>query len=312
LYRHRMLAPESLGWKYSREWVNANRAAVARVLSHVRAHGPTRAADFERTDGKAGGWWAWKPEKRALEMLFSAGELMISARRNFQRVYDLRERVLPGWDDSSLPPYEDTRRALILKAVRALGVTVARWVSDYFRTDKAETFKLTKALADEGRLLRLKVSGWDEAAYAHPDNLGLIETAAAGSPRPTLTTFLSPFDPLVWDRARAREVFAFDYRLECYTPAAKRQHGYFVLPILHRGNLVGRLDPKAHRQEGRLEIKSLRLEPNVRLSDELVSGIADALVRFASWHKTPEVTIQRSSPAQLAVLIRRKIKQGLR
>src|SRR5262245_42239762 len=123
LFRHRMLDAANMGWKYAREWAAGNRDALDRVLAHVREHGPVRSADFERTDGQASGWWEWKPEKRALETLFTSGELMIARRHNFQRIYDLRERVLPDWDDARLPPIEQARRELALQAVRALGVT---------------------------------------------------------------------------------------------------------------------------------------------------------------------------------------------
>jgi uncharacterized protein YcaQ len=309
LYRHRMIDVENMGWKYSHEWINAHRKEVKRLLAHIRENGPVRSSDFARTDGKAGGWWEWKPEKRALEMLFTAGELMIARRHNFQRIYDLRERVLPYWDDSKLQPAEEAERTLVLKAVRALGITKARWVSDYFRTPKRETSATTLALADEGLLLRAKVEGWDEEAYFHPDNRRLIEQAAVGSLQMELTTVLSPFDPLVWDRARAREMFGFDYRLECYTPAPKRRYGYFTLPILHRGKLIGRLDPKAHRKEGMFEVRSLHLEPGVAISDELIASIAIALRECAVWHKTAEVVIRQSDPKKLTSLVRRALKR---
>ena len=156
------------------------------------------------------------------------------------------------------------RRTLALQAVRALGVTSARWVADYFRTSQRDTAPLLPALAAEGALIEVAVEGWQSPGYIHPDNLALAEAAAAGTLIPELTTLLSPFDPLVWDRARALAMFGFDYRIECYTPAPKRRYGYFTLPILRRGQLIGRLDPKAHRKEGRLEIKALHLEPGVR------------------------------------------------
>jgi uncharacterized protein YcaQ len=309
LYRHRMIDAGSMGWKYSHEWITAHRQEVRRLLAHIREYGPVRSSDFVRTDGKAGGWWEWKPEKRALEMLFTAGELMIARRHNFQRIYDLRERVLPSWDDAKLQPAEEAGRTLVLKAVRALGITKARWVSDYFRTRKQETSAITQALADEGLLFRVEVAGWEEAAYVHPDNRKLVEQAANNSLEPKLTTLLSPFDPLVWDRARAREMFGFDYRLECYTPAPKRCYGYFTLPILHRGKLIGRLDPKAHRKEGLFEVKSLHLEPGVVINDELIDGVVSALREFAAWHKTPEVVIRRSDPAKVTALVRRALKR---
>src|SRR4051794_23878593 len=183
LFRRRMLdaASEGMRWKYSHEWAAQNGEALERVLAHVREHGAARSSDFERTDGQVGGWWEWKPEKRALETLFTAGELMIARRHNFQRVYDLRERVLPAWEDASLPPLDEVRRALALKAVRALGITTARWVADYFRTRKTETAALIQSLAAEGALVRAEVAGWDGEAYIHPDNAGLAEAAAAGA-----------------------------------------------------------------------------------------------------------------------------------
>ena len=307
LYRHRMLNAESLGWKYSKAWVETHRQEVEHVLAFIRERGPVRSADFERQDGKAGGWWEWKTEKRALEMLFTAGELMIARRQNFQRVYDLRERVLPSWNDRELPSPDEVRRELALKAVRALGLTTVRWTSDYFRTGKRETLAVVNALADDGALLSVEVEGWKEPAFVHPDNLKLIEAASAGVIKPNLTTLLSPFDPLVWDRARALFMFNFDYRLECYTPAPKRRYGYFTLPILRRDALVGRIDAKAHRKEGVFEIKSLHIEPGVRLSTETISDISAALRECAAWHKTPEVVVRQSDPPGIATRLQKAI-----
>jgi uncharacterized protein YcaQ len=300
LYRHRMLNAASMGWKYSVEWVDAHRKEIAHLLELIRERGAVRAADFERTDGKAGGWWEWKTEKRALEMLFTAGDVMIARRRNFQRVYDLRERVLPSWNDTQLPLLEDVRRELALKAIRALGITTSAWVSDYFRTDKRQTIAAVSALAREGALISLEVEGWTEPALAHPANRKLLLDAASGKIKPELTTLLSTFDPLVWDRARARVMFGFDYRLECYTPAEKRLYGYFTLPILHRDALIGRLDAKAHRKEGVFEVRSIYIEPAARVGDELIESIAKAIEECAAWHKTPSVIVNRSEPKGVA------------
>lgn len=305
LYRRSMLEAEAMGWKYSADWVKAHRKEIEKLKEHIREHGAVRAADFERTDGKAGGWWEWKTEKRALEMLFTAGELMIARRRNFQRVYDLRERVLPGWDDARLPSAEEVRRELSLKAVRALGVTKARWVADYFRTNMRETLVAVQALADEGALVRVEVEGWDEPALVHPDNLRLLKLAQSGRLVMEHTTLLSPFDPVVWDRARARFMFGFDYKLECYTPEAKRRYGYFTLPILRRGELAGRLDAKAHRRDSLFEVKSLHLEPGVKESDELIEDIAEALKECARWHRTSEIAVRQSDPHGVAARLQK-------
>ncbi|MGK5079047.1 winged helix-turn-helix domain-containing protein [Janthinobacterium sp. HLX7-2] len=298
LYRHRMLDPAAMGWKYSAKWMAEQGQAVAFVLEHIRANGAARSFDFERTDGKSGGWWSWKPEKRSLEVLFTSGVLMIAKRHNFQRYYDLAERVLPSWDDSQLPPEAQVRRRLLLASVKALGLARASWISDYFRTrqSRASLARDLQALVDEGALLRCTVAGWDDGVYVHADHGELARSAADGKLAPTLTTILSPFDPVVWDRRRALELFGFDYRLECYTPAEKRRHGYFTLPILRRGALVGRLDAKAHRAQGRFEIKSLALEEGVRLSERLVQDVAGAVTRLALWHACPAIELSQTQP----------------
>lgn len=294
LYRHRMLAPETMGWKYPAHWMRENREAVARLAAQIRANGPVRAADFARTDGKAGGWWAWKPEKRSLEVLFTAGALMIARRHNFQRVYDLAERVHPTWHDSRMPHIDAVQRRFALDAVKALGLAKAAWIPDYHRTRRPHVDPAR--LTQEGALIEARVAGWRDPVYIHPDRMDLARQAAAGALRPTLTTLLSPFDPVVWDRRRALELFGFDYRLECYTPEAKRRYGYFTLPILRRGALVGRIDAKARRQAGRFELRNVALESGVRVSTALARDVGAALRRCAQWHGCPDIAVVRADP----------------
>jgi uncharacterized protein len=268
--------------------------------AHVRAQGETRSSDFVRSDNRKGMWWDWKLEKSLLEALFFSGDLMIRRRENFQRIYDLRERILPEWDDAQAPPLAEVRRAMALTAVRALGVARPRWVPDYFRTKSQPTLETLKSLVADGSLLAVEVEGWKEPALLHPANRALAEAAARGELEPSSTTLLSPFDPIVWDRARALELFGFEYRIECYTPAPKRRYGYFTLPILRRGELIGRLDPKAHRKQGIFEVKALYLEPGVPVTDALARDVAGALNACAAWHGTPEVVVRHSDPPELA------------
>jgi uncharacterized protein YcaQ len=231
------------------------------------------------------------------------GEVMIARRQNFQRVYELRERLLPGWDDATLPSSEELQRTLALRTVSALGIAFPAWVPDYFRQPKKGMPQLLEALARDGLLLHVEVEGFEGCAYIHPDRADLIEAAACGDLEPELTTLLSPFDPLVWDRNRARELFGFDYTIECYTPAAKRRYGYFTLPILHRGKLIGRLDPKAHRAQGVFEIKALHLESDVPVNEKLVADLAAIFRRLADWHGTPDLVVRQSDPPELATLL---------
>jgi uncharacterized protein YcaQ len=306
-FRHRMIDPGSLGWKYSHDWIEQNADVVERVRRRIEQRGPVRSADFERTEGAGGGWWGWKKEKRALEYLFSAGSLMVARRDRFQRVYDLRERVLPDWSDGRLRPAGEADCALVRNAVAALGVTQPGWVADYFRMPRAAAAEAVARLLANGELAQVDVEGWDGPALAGAHDLERIEaTAAAGAP--SHTTLLSPFDPVVWDRARAKAVFGFEYRLECYTPARKRVYGYFVLPILRRGRIVGRLDAKAHRREGMMEVKSLWLEEGVRPSAALAADLAAVLNRFARWHATPSVRIRRTAPAAFANSLRAAVR----
>ncbi|WP_188564106.1 winged helix-turn-helix domain-containing protein [Undibacterium terreum] len=296
LYRHQMISPQGLGWKYNHKWLADNADSVEQIRKHIKQNGAARSADFERKDGKAGGWWEWKPEKRSLEVLFTTGELMVARRHNFQRIYDLRERVHPAWKDKrDLRPQLDGQREQVLKAVRALGIAKANWIADYFRMGKLDPSIQAAALAEQGLLLTVQVDGWDKPAYVHPDHTDLLEMAVQGKLKATATRILSPFDPVVWDRKRAIELFDFDYKLECYTPEAKRRYGYFSLPILRKGLLVGRLDAKAHRKDGIFEVKSLHLEPGVRVSQALATDIAAALTSFAQWHGTQQVHIQLCS-----------------
>lgn len=290
----------------ARELARRDAKAMRALLAHVGEKGPVKAADFERAKGARSGWWSWKKEKRWLEAWLALGELMIARRENFHRVYDLRSRVYPGADALELPSAQAAERALVERAVRALGVAQARWVNDYFRTRPRLAQRDLEPLAQDGTVVRAKVEGWKEAGFVHRDHLALARSIAAGEVRATYTALLSPFDPVVWDRERARTMFGFDYRLECYLPAPKRTWGYFVLPILRRGELVGRLDAKAHRADGVFEVKALYLEAGARPGETLVRDIAKAIASCAEWHGTPKVRIGKAAPAGLrAVLLGR-------
>lgn len=285
-------------------------AQLERLLEHVRTNGPVRSADFVRTDGRSGGWWGWKDEKRWLEALFARGDLMVARRERFQRVYDLAERVHPGVTALTLPDAAASRDAFIDAAVHALGITQARWVHDYFRTRPRLRDADLDAWVDDGRLLRVAVAGWERPAYVHADHLPLLRRALRGRLQASHTTVLSPFDPLVWDRERALQMFGFDYRIECYTPQERRAYGYFVLPLLHCGQLVGRLDAKAHREQGVFEIKALFLEPGVEADDGLLQALAGALWRCARWHGAGRVRVVRSSPSALAPRLRQALRRS--
>jgi hypothetical protein len=291
LYYRRLMLTPGHGWNNREAWEAAHPHVSEMVLARIRQEGALRSADFENPNHKGGTWWNWKEEKIALEHLFTTGVLMVARREKFQRVYDLRERVLPDWDDANTPAHDEVQRALILKAVHSLGIARADWVTRYFYLSRRGVEARLPGLVADGHLVEVKVEGWNVPAYAHASQMHLLEAAAAGQLTASLTTLLTPFDPLIADRSRTREVFDFDFAIECYLPAAKRRYGYFCLPLLWRGQLVGRVDAKAHRQAGRFEVKTLYLEPGVIPSDEFLADIQATLQRCAAWHGTPEVVI---------------------
>jgi uncharacterized protein YcaQ len=285
-----------------------HRARLDALLAHIEAAGPVKSSDFERTDSQSGGWWGWKAEKRWLEALFAKGDLMVARRENFQRVYDLAQRVCPALQGLELPRAELVHQSFIEKSILALGITQARWVSDYFRLKPRLKDADLDLLVAQGRVRRVQVNGWLAPAYVHAQHTGLLKKAVHGRLAASHTALLSPFDPLVWDRERAREMFDFHYRIECYTPAEKRSYGYFVLPILHRGALIGRLDAKAHRALGVFELKTLFLEPGIELEDASILELARAIHDCAAWHLTPTVKVVRTTPAALRVRLLQALK----
>ena len=309
-YRRQMLHLEAAGSYRSALRLAADPQAHLELLEHVREHGPVRATDFDHVEGRKGtGWWDWKPDKLRLETLLTAGEIMVKRRENFHRVYDVRERVLPSRfiDDDAVPGREAISGAWTLAAVKAMGLAPARWIGDYFRHAGKALRPHPDSLVETGTLLRVQVADWPWPAYVHPDHALLLEAAQNNRLLPTYCTLLSPFDPLVWDRERALRMFNFDYRIECYTPEAKRKYGYFTLPILARGELVGRVDAKAHRADQIFEVRALHLEPRVALTDSLANDIASALHRCAHWHLTPTVQVLRSAPEKFLPRLRRAL-----
>ncbi len=287
---------------YFGNWAERNKPTLDHVLDSVRQNGPMRSADFA-SEKSPGGWWNWKIEKIALEYWLMRGDLMVARRDKFQRVYELRERILPDWDDARAPLAPEVQRAFVLKSVRAMGIARRQWVWDYYRLKKKLAVEIVDELVSEGSLHQAAVEGWQDPALFAPEDEPLLHQAAAGELTASHTTLLSPFDPLTWDRERARQLFGFDFTIQAYTPAAKRQYGYFPLPILHHGALVGRVDAKAHRKEGIFEVKGLFLEETATPSAELANALAAAIRNCALWHKTPHVLLRQCAPGELQPLL---------
>ncbi len=256
LFRWRMARADrgEAGWSHQRIFATERRAEAEIVLKRICEDGPLATSDFAEGKGRPG-WWEWGPTKRALEWLFYAGHVTTRERRGgFERVYDLTERVIPPRFLALPTPAEaDAQRALVDRAARALGIATEGELRDYFRLGLEDCRAAVAALAEEGALIPVRVTGWAKPAFAHRD--------ARRPRRIEARALLAPFDPLIWERARTERLFGFRYRIEIYTPAHKRAHGYYVLPFLLGDRLVARVDLKADRQAGRLIVRSTHLEP---------------------------------------------------
>jgi uncharacterized protein YcaQ len=282
---------------------------LSSVLAEVCERGPLASKDFEDPKRIRGTWWDWKPAKTALEVLFARGDLLVDRRVNFQRYYDLAERVVPA----SAKPLErtlaDWQRWVALRSVSHLGVATATQASDYYRQKKPAVRSTINELLAEGALRAANVEGWDQPAFLDPADSHLVQEIEAGAHEPGFTAFLSPFDNLIWDRERVRALFGFDYRTEMYVPAAERRYGYYVMPILHESRLVGRLDPKMDRKAGTLIIRAIYLEPGQPMTDRLVAGIGDALTEFMAFHAADSLVIEHSDPKALRSALLERIAQ---
>ncbi|HSK39863.1 MAG TPA: crosslink repair DNA glycosylase YcaQ family protein [Arenibaculum sp.] len=248
---------------------------VASVLREVERRGPIGAGDVGEGSRATSSWWGWSDAKHALEWLFAAGLVTVAARRGFERLYDLPERVLPDTVLASPTPVEpDAQRGLVATAARALGVATERDLRDYFRLDPIPARARIAELVEDGALLPVDVEGWRETAYLDP--------GAAIPRRIRAAALLSPFDSLIWCRPRTERLFGFRYRLEIYTPADRREHGYYVLPFLFGDRLVARLDLKADRYARRLRVVAAHAEPG-GTDAEAVSALVGVLREMAVW-----------------------------
>jgi uncharacterized protein YcaQ len=259
---------------------------VAQVLAEVAARGASTARDLD--DGaprsKKHWGWNWSDARKSLDWLFMIGDLAIVGRNSqFEVVYDIPERVLP---DAVLaqptPSLEDAERELVRRAARSHGVSTVRCLADYYRTSQEPVKRAVDELVEEGELVPVSVQGWRRPAYLHRD---------ARLPRKVRArALLSPFDPVVWLRERTEKLFDFHYRIEIYTPAAKRQFGYYVLPFLLGEDIVGRVDLKADRKSGRLVVKAAYAEPHAPV--ETAEELSAELVRLADWLGMDELRVE--------------------
>jgi hypothetical protein len=285
LFRWRMADVEREAWGSIARVARERPDLVAETLELVAERGPVRARDTGsvRPAPRAGHMWNWHDGKVALEYLFFTGQVAAAGRVNFERVYDTIDRVLPTEiRELATPSPPDAQRQLVRVAARALGVATEPDLGDYFRLPRAASKERVAELVTAGELIPVEVEGWTSPAYLWP---------GARQPR-TLHTraLLSPFDSLIWSRQRTQRLFGFRYRIEIYTPAAKRVHGYYVLPFLLGDTLVARVDLKSDRQRGILRVQGVFAEDGFDRT-HVASELAIELRLVATWLGLDEVSV---------------------
>ncbi|HEU4734004.1 MAG TPA: crosslink repair DNA glycosylase YcaQ family protein [Kofleriaceae bacterium] len=300
LLRWRMAEARDKAWRVVRSIIERDPGYVESVRAEVCARGPLTARDLEprAPARKRASWWSWDDRKRALAYLFWAGEITaLRSPTTFERIYAPLDRVLPARVLAARTPDPDeARRELLVRSARALGVATARDLADYFRIAIPIARPLVAELAAARRLIEVRVEGWREPAYLSPD---------APAPGPVAArALLSPFDSLIWERRRTERLFGFRYRIEIYTPAHRRTHGYYVLPFLHGDALVARVDVKADRADGALRVHAAYAEPGA--PPDTAGALAAELAAFAGWLGLPRVVVGRRG--DLATPLREQLR----
>lgn len=284
------------------KWVRENTAMLDWLLLELASTGPMTVADVEHDVAKErrGPWWGWSDVKEGLEYLFAFGDTVSGGRRGFSRVYALPEQVGLAALHAIEVPRAEAQRELVLRSVRALGVGTVADIADYHRLKITPTRDALRDLLAAGEVERVEVEGWGRDGR---DGEGFVVPGVSIPRRIEATALLSPFDPVVWSRDRALRLFGFHYRIEIYTPAAKRQYGYYSLPVLVDDRLLGRIDLKSDRAAGVLRVQSAWVEPGASAS-ELASRVAPVLRRAAAWQGLGEVLVAEPLWGDAAAAVR--------
>jgi uncharacterized protein YcaQ len=287
-------------WQEKSWWprFTTSTASRRRVLRRLRSEGPLESAHFERRPDEDEGdpFFLPKEDKRSLKLLWHAGRVAVAARRHFRCVYDLAERVYPEGPAASLSELEDS---WLLVGLAGNGIATERHLTNYLTSPTLQAASRKRVIArnlERKRIVEVRVDGLAGPCYALPEHL----EGLADLPEPQGTTLICPFDSFLFQRQRAEDLLDFSYRIEIYVPPPKRKFGYYVLPILHDGRLVGRLDPKLHRDRAVLEIKSLHLEPGFESTKTFERALGDTLADLAGFLGADDLELPRGWGARLS------------
>jgi uncharacterized protein YcaQ len=301
-------------WSSFRDWGISNKDIIEQVFRKVKEDGVINSASLgEKKSTPSSGWWDWKVEKRALEYLFYLGKLMVAYRSGFQKFYDIPDRVIPNGIDTEPLSDEEAARFIVESTLRTLGVGTQQDVRTYhgsmpskklWRNKKERVESYLDSLVQDGLLEEVKIIGLRDRYFTLSNNVSKLQSDKLLQESTVPVKILSPFDNIIRERHFPKRIWRFDYTIECYLPPPKRVHGYFVLPILDQNKIAGRVDAKAHRTEGKLEIKSLYLENEELKSPEGLERLKMGVQDFAAFHSCSTIAIGKVFPRSMTKTIR--------
>lgn len=300
----RYALPQMLHVKQSdSHYYNADKKVMEYVVDTIRTEGPKMARDFESKKNKAGSWWNWKPAKLALERLFMQGDLMISGRSGMQKTYDLTEKVLPSSINTTVPTPFEFAEYLVKTSLRAYGFATLKQITHLRKGDvlKKNVNLVLQSLLEKGEIQKISIEGLS-SVFIQNDLLEKSDEITGSGVR-----LLSPFDNSIIHRDRVKQIFDFDFRLECYVPKEKRQYGYFCLPILFGNTFIGRIDCKAHRKDKKFELIHLHIENTDIIPELWIPSFTDAVKRFAVFNGCESLLLTQVSPPKLKNLINKSL-----
>ena len=309
------------GWS---DLIRRNPKMLGNVKEAVAARGPMGNAEFEgRRPSDRAGWWSWKPVQHALHYLWMTGALTIHSRRHFNKRFDLFERAIPALLECKTVSSEEFQRWHLERSLHAMGAATERDLTGYMtfpRFGPGVRRKALRTMIELGAVAEIEVGGSGQPWFALTRDLPALSRAGRAPGLSRGTTLLSPFDSMLWYRDRVKRLFGLDYRIEVYTPGHKRVHGYYTLPILHRGHLIGRVDAKTHRLEQRLEVRHAHFEPwfatmgtppggeNVVDQAEAIAALAETLHSLGAFVGADEITLRRVTPHRLRPPLARALR----
>ena len=308
----RSFYPEEL-WTSFRKWGEENKDVIEQVYKKVKKDGVTNSASVGERKTKSGGWWDWKIEKRALEYLYTTGRLMVAYRENFQKQYDLAERVIPPGIETEPLSNEQASEFVVETTLRSLGLGSHQDVRTYlgqlparklWNGKRTEMESFLDQKASDGRIVEVSIESLKDRYFVLKENAKSLasssQTIAGDSP----VKILSPFDNITRERHFPSKIWDFDYKIECYVPEPKRVYGYFVLPILDGIDFAGRMDTKVHRKSGLLEIKALYLEGESISTTNGLERLQEGIRNFAQFHDCSDIEIKKVSPRRMTKVAR--------